>query len=130
MYARTYHEDMDQPSETLGHRLKLLRKSRAWSQQDVADRVGVRVLAVGKWERDQTNPSDENLVALAKVYGLDPRELGYEPPAWTPDTPPLWAEQYQAEILARIAALEQLLRDECEHVRVMEKSITNHLRKA
>jgi transcriptional regulator with XRE-family HTH domain len=130
MLARTYDHGMNEPPETLGQRLRVLRKARGWSQQDVADRTGVRVLAVGKWERDQQNPSDPNLVTLAKLYGIDPAEIGYEPPAWTPDTPPLWAEQFHAEILARLDALTKLLTDECEHVQELETEIVKHLRKA
>lgn len=62
----------------IGSIIRAERKARGWSQDDVAGRVGVRGLAVGKWERGQANPSTDNRLALAELFGLDPRELGIE----------------------------------------------------
>lgn len=114
---------------TLGATIRALRKDRGWSQQVAAERVGVQQLAYGEWERNKQNPSDKNLLKLAQVFGVDARDLGYEPPIWTPETPPQWAVDYQEQLLARLEALEALCREGAPAVRALEQKLTNHLRK-
>lgn len=105
---------MTQRPITLGSVIRELRKARGWSQDDVAGRVGVKLLAYGKWERDQANPTDDNLVSLARVFGIDPTELSYEPPIWVPATAPEWAVRHHEEIMAALKQqrdqIRQLLR--------------------
>lgn len=60
---------------TLGERLKKLRTDKSFSQEKVAEMVGVSRQAVTKWENNQTVPSAENLIALAGIYGISVDEM-------------------------------------------------------
>lgn len=48
--------------------LSLLRKLNGYSQEDVAEKVGVSRQAVAKWESGETTPDLENASALAAFY--------------------------------------------------------------
>ena len=61
---------------TLGKQLKALRQSTGFSQELVAERVGVSRQAVTKWEAGQTIPTAENLAALAELYQVPLEALG------------------------------------------------------
>ncbi len=50
--------------------LQTLRKTRRFTQEQVAERVGVSRQAVAKWEAGETVPDVENCIALAKLYGV------------------------------------------------------------
>lgn len=54
----------------IGKRLKEARKARKMTQQDVADRVGVSVSTVKKWELDLNEPNSDKLIALALGLGV------------------------------------------------------------
>lgn len=51
-------------------RLIALRKKRAWSQKDVAQRIGKSDSAIGTYENDTAMPSLETAAALADVFGV------------------------------------------------------------
>lgn len=51
-------------NEELGQRIQQLRKAKGFSQEELADRVGVSRQAVSKWESGQTAPDLERLLAL------------------------------------------------------------------
>ena len=53
-------------NEELGQRVQQLRKAKGFSQEELADRVGVSRQAVSKWEGGQTAPDLERLLALSK----------------------------------------------------------------
>lgn len=53
--------------ETLGTRLKELRKNKKLTQQNVADVLGVSKTSVIYWEKDENVPKHESLTALAKL---------------------------------------------------------------
>ena len=61
---------------TLGEQLKTLRQKTGFSQELVAERVGVSRQAVTKWEAGQTIPTAENLAALAELYQVPLEALG------------------------------------------------------
>ena len=61
---------------TLGERLKELRQQTGFSQEQVAERVGVSRQAVTKWESGRTIPTSENLAALAELYQVPLDDLG------------------------------------------------------
>ena len=56
--------------ETLGTRLKALRKNKKITQQQVADAIGVSKTSVIYWEKDENLPKHDSLMALAKVLGV------------------------------------------------------------
>lgn len=55
--------------ETLGSRLKALRRQRNLTQQKIADALGVSKTSVIYWEKDENVPKHESLTALAKTLG-------------------------------------------------------------
>lgn len=61
---------------TLGEQLKELRTRTGFSQEMVAERVGVSRQAVTKWESGRTLPTAENLAALAQLYQVPLETLG------------------------------------------------------
>ncbi|NWK73757.1 helix-turn-helix domain-containing protein [Acinetobacter sp. SwsAc6] len=56
--------------ETLGTRLKALRKTKKVTQQQLADAIGVSKTSVIYWEKDDNLPKHESLMALAKVLSV------------------------------------------------------------
>ena len=56
-------------------RLVALRRERGWSQEELAARLGVSRQAVSKWERAEASPDTDNLIALARLYGVSLDQL-------------------------------------------------------
>ena len=52
------------------NRLYQYRKNMGISQEELASRIGVSRQAVSKWERAEASPDTDNLIELAKVYGV------------------------------------------------------------
>ncbi|MBQ7874038.1 MAG: helix-turn-helix transcriptional regulator [Oscillospiraceae bacterium] len=61
--------------KTLGETLKELRTERNMTQEFVAESLGLSRQAVSKWENGTSEPSTTNLIAIAKLYGVEPEEL-------------------------------------------------------
>ena len=59
------------------NRLYELRKKHNLSQEEFAEKLGVSRQAVSKWERSEASPDTDNIIALAKIYGLSLDELIY-----------------------------------------------------
>ena len=59
------------------NRLYELRKKHNLSQEELAEKLGVSRQAVSKWERSEASPDTDNIIALAKIYGLTLDELIY-----------------------------------------------------
>jgi transcriptional regulator with XRE-family HTH domain len=55
----------------LGKALRSARAEKRWTQQQVADALGITRVAVGQWEKGETQPSTANLLAVCKLLGLD-----------------------------------------------------------
>ena len=68
---------------TIANRLVELRQSLGLSQEALASSLGVSRQAVSKWERGESSPDTDNLIALAELYGLslDALVLGRDAPA-------------------------------------------------
>lgn len=64
---------------TTANRLYELRKQHGYSQDELADMLGVSRQAVSKWERSESSPDTDNLIALARLYNVSLDELlGFE----------------------------------------------------
>lgn len=61
--------------EGIARRLAARRKQAGLSQEALADKLGVSRQAVSKWERAESLPDTDNLIALAAIYGLTLDEL-------------------------------------------------------
>lgn len=57
------------------NRLFQYRKKHNFSQEELAEKIGVSRQAVSKWERAEASPDTDNLLALAKIYGVTLDEL-------------------------------------------------------
>lgn len=49
--------------------LVLLRKLNGYSQEEIAEKIGISRQAYGKWEKGETIPDVEKCALLASVYG-------------------------------------------------------------
>ena len=66
-----------------GERLTKYRKKNGYSQEALADKLGVSRQAISKWETGESAPDTDNLIALAKLYdvkiddllNVDPEDL-------------------------------------------------------
>lgn len=54
----------------IAQRLAELRREKGYSQEELAENLGLSRQAVSKWERAESSPDTGNLVALAKLYGV------------------------------------------------------------
>ena len=59
----------------LGTKLADLRKRHGFSQEALAEKMGVSRQAVSKWERGESTPDTDTLIELAKLYEVSLDEL-------------------------------------------------------
>jgi transcriptional regulator with XRE-family HTH domain len=59
----------------IANRLYEYRKQNNLSQEELAQQIGVSRQAVSKWERAESSPDTDNLIELAKLYGVSLDEL-------------------------------------------------------
>lgn len=72
----------------LGTKLAELRKRNGYSQEALAEKLGMSRQAVSKWERGESNPDTDTLIELSRLYSVSLDELvGNEP-----------KQQYEPEI--------------------------------
>jgi transcriptional regulator with XRE-family HTH domain len=57
-------------SETMGQIIKRLRKERNFTQEELAEQLGVTCQAVSKWENDSGLPDISQVVPLSVVFGV------------------------------------------------------------
>lgn len=50
--------------------LVMLRKQNEYSQEEIAEKIGISRQAYGKWEKGDTIPDIEKCAKLAEVYGI------------------------------------------------------------
>lgn len=58
-----------------GLRIRQLRKSKQWSQEELAEQSGFHRTYIGMIERGERNPSLVNLIKFAKTFQLTLTEL-------------------------------------------------------
>lgn len=61
----------------IAERLAKRRREAGYSQENLAEQLGVSRQAVSKWERSESSPDTDNLIALAQLYGVSLDELLY-----------------------------------------------------
>ncbi len=59
----------------IADRLVKMRKKKGYSQEELADKLGLSRQAVSKWERAEASPDTDNLICLAKLYNVSIDEL-------------------------------------------------------
>lgn len=65
---------------TIGEKILKLRKARGWSQEELAERIGVTRQAVSRWESDSAKPDADKIIAVCDLFGISAdyllRDLG------------------------------------------------------
>lgn len=61
-----------------GENLKLIRKSKKISQEDLAEKLGVSRQSVSKWETGENYPSMNNIMCLCDIFKCKINELVHE----------------------------------------------------
>jgi transcriptional regulator with XRE-family HTH domain len=109
--------------DSFSERLRMLRKERGWSQEDLATRLDVSPGSVGNWEIGPYEPHPKTLTKLAALFEVEVRYLlhgtGGESSTGMNERPP----EYKA------VNLVELLR-EVEDVRDRLDRIAQHLKRA
>ncbi len=59
----------------LHERIKLMRKAKGWTQQEVAEKLNISLNAYGHIERGVTHPNSIKLEKIAKIFDVDLAEL-------------------------------------------------------
>lgn len=60
-------------NETIGDRIRARRKELKLSQMKLSSSVGVSNVAISQWERDETEPTGDNLLSLATALKCSPQ---------------------------------------------------------
>lgn len=89
-----------------GARLADLRKRRGYSQEALAEKLGLSRQAISKWERGESSPDTDTLIALARLYGVSLDELIDHTPTETVQKEQPASEPVQKEQPARQPAAE------------------------
>lgn len=55
---------------TIGQKIMSMRKARGWSQEELAERIGVTRQAVSRWEADSSKPDAEKIIAVCDLFGV------------------------------------------------------------
>lgn len=56
---------------TLSQNLQRARAMKGLTQMELAIKIGTEPMQISKWERGKHRPSDERLLALARILGVD-----------------------------------------------------------
>lgn len=62
-------------SDEIAKRLSEMRREHGYSQEALANELGISRQAISKWERGESQPDSSNLIALADLYGVTLDEL-------------------------------------------------------
>ena len=108
--------------------LKAERLSRQWSQNDLAEQLGVTVVTVSRWEQGVSTPGPYFRLKLCTLYGKDAADLGLLPAApvllseaeaerscFDPIIPAPQQEQFP--LIGREKALQEVVTYLCTHPR-------------
>lgn len=61
----------------IANRLVQLRREHGYSQEELAEKLGLSRQAVSKWERAEASPDTDNLILLARLYDISLDQLLY-----------------------------------------------------
>lgn len=90
----------------IAERLAARRKLAGLSQEALAEKLGVSRQAVSKWERSESSPDTDNLIALAKLYGVSLDELLYVDESIEDDVAFEAADRAEARGASRVVVAE------------------------
>ena len=55
---------------SIGSNIRSLREERGFTQEQVADQIGITFQAVSSWERDEYKPDTDKLIRLAELFDV------------------------------------------------------------
>lgn len=55
---------------TMGEKILNMRKARGWSQEELAERIGVTRQAVSRWESNSAKPDADKIIAICDMFGV------------------------------------------------------------
>lgn len=55
---------------TMGEKIQNMRKARGWSQEELAERIGVSRQAVSRWESNSAKPDADKIIAICDLFGV------------------------------------------------------------
>lgn len=90
----------------IAERLAARRRLAGLSQEALAEKLGVSRQAVSKWERSESSPDTDNLIALAKLYGVSLDELLYVDESIEDDVAFEAADRAEARGASRVVVAE------------------------
>lgn len=91
--------------ERLGRRIARLRNDLGWTQQELADRLGVSRVAVSHVEGGVNVPGERTVTLMAGLFKLEPHELvaGTDYPGAKAERLPVVATRYtEVELMLRL----------------------------
>jgi len=94
-----------------------LRKERGWTQQQIADAVGISVAQVKKYEKGSSSPTLPFLTKIATSFGVSADELVFG------KANGLAAHKLDAELLRRFEAVSELPERERDAVLLLLDSV-------
>ena len=59
----------------LSENIARFRRSKGYTQEELAGKLNLSPQAVSKWENGISEPTTTNLIALAKLFGVAPEDL-------------------------------------------------------
>ena len=75
IHSKPVRQEKAEAARSIGEVIKAHRMSCNMTQEFVAEAVGVSRQAVSKWESGASDPSTTNLMALAKLFGVEAEDL-------------------------------------------------------
>lgn len=86
----------------IANRLVQMRKAHGFSQEELAEKLGISRQAVSKWERAEASPDTDNLILLARLYGVSLDDLLFtDDPIPEPEPPCTGTSEPDGEAPAR-----------------------------
>ena len=98
----------------LSENLKVLRKQKGFSQEELAVRVNVVRQTVSKWEKGLSAPDADAVIKLAEVFGVSVNELLGEE---------IKIEENRLEVAEQLSRLNALLAIQMQRKQQLRKNI-------
>lgn len=54
----------------MGEKILKMRKARGWSQEELAEQVGVTRQAISRWESGAVKPDADRIIAICDIFGV------------------------------------------------------------
>ena len=106
---------------TIKNNIRSIRKERKYTQEEVADMLGISLTAYRDLEKGSTNILNTNVIKIAELLDTSAEELvlGYHPVQAADNT----LEEMQTEYKGRISVMERRIADLEKLVESLEETI-------